>query len=428
MVQTLGMKIKELRIKKGMTQTDLAEGLVTPSMISQIEADKANPSYKLLEALAKRLEVPIEFFLNDIQEKLELDSRYKLAKAMIQSGDYEKAAEILQELLQTPGMQTLEIKFDLVDTLIKNGDYDKALEFLEALYVEVSLDKDRSLIVRVLDSMGQVKMMQKDFILARHFLSQAYRETHRLEGSDRVLTGKVLRKLADVVAYLGTYEEAIRYYEDALNALQGTTELYEIGQAYEGLGDIYGKLGENRKAADYLRSAITLFRSGHKLADTFRCKTKLGLALSRMKDYEEAERIFQEVLADYQRHGCREDCGYVHMRMGEMYASKGEYEKALEYCQKGLQMIPEGSRYRATAQAILGETAWRTRSSEVAVASLQAAAEQWEQEQQYSELMHVQKQLSRIYMELGDLEAANASMEKATLALEKSLRAKGFYL
>jgi tetratricopeptide (TPR) repeat protein len=428
MAKTLGMKIRDLRMKKGLTQTDLAEGLVTPSMISQIEADKANPSYKLLEALAKRLDVSIDYFLNDIQEKLELDSRYKLARAMIQSQDYEKAIEILQELLQYPGMQTFEVKFDLAEAYVKNEDYERAEDLLDALYHEVSLDKDRRLVVQVLDQLAFCKIKRKDYILARHFLLQAFRESKRLDESDRVLKGKVLRKLADTTAFLGPYEDAIEYYEDALTALQGTTELFEMGKTYEGLGDIFGKLEEFRKAADYTRSAITMFKSAHCLSHVGACMTKLGYYLGRLGDYEEAERIYKEVLEEAQERQDREQSGYVLARLGELYALMGEYEQALDLCQQGLAMIPETSGSKGPVLEILGRIAWQMKAAELAVSSLTQAADRFEQENLYSELIQVHTQLSQIYQMQGDLEAANTAMLQATRAMEESLKLKGLYL
>lgn len=68
---SLGTKIRELRLANGMTQSELGAGLVTPSMISQIESDKANPSYSVLEAIAVKLKTPLEYFLADIQTQLE---------------------------------------------------------------------------------------------------------------------------------------------------------------------------------------------------------------------------------------------------------------------------------------------------------------------------------------------------------------------
>ncbi|ARU63689.1 hypothetical protein CBW65_23695 [Tumebacillus avium] len=71
---SLGQRIRELRLRKGMTQIELAKGICTPSMISQIESDRARPSYKMLVGLANRLEVPMEHLLKEVDLEMEYTS------------------------------------------------------------------------------------------------------------------------------------------------------------------------------------------------------------------------------------------------------------------------------------------------------------------------------------------------------------------
>jgi transcriptional regulator with XRE-family HTH domain len=52
-----GMKLAELRKAKGWTQAELARGICTPSMVSQIECGKANPSVQLIRKLEQKLGV-----------------------------------------------------------------------------------------------------------------------------------------------------------------------------------------------------------------------------------------------------------------------------------------------------------------------------------------------------------------------------------
>lgn len=65
--QTLGDKIKHLRISKGLTQSDLAGEDMTKSMLSQIENGRALPSMRSLQILAARLGVDAGFFLEEEQ-------------------------------------------------------------------------------------------------------------------------------------------------------------------------------------------------------------------------------------------------------------------------------------------------------------------------------------------------------------------------
>ena len=69
----IGAKIRELRLKRGMTQSQLAGDQITRNMLSLIESDKASPSVSTLCYLAERLEMPVGyFFLSD-----EGENRYR---------------------------------------------------------------------------------------------------------------------------------------------------------------------------------------------------------------------------------------------------------------------------------------------------------------------------------------------------------------
>lgn len=60
---SMGTKIKELREKAGMTQTELADKLgLSKSVISAYEKGIRNPSYKVLPLLAKVFNVPELYF------------------------------------------------------------------------------------------------------------------------------------------------------------------------------------------------------------------------------------------------------------------------------------------------------------------------------------------------------------------------------
>ena len=64
----IGKKIRELREGKGLTLKQLA-GLVecTPSLISQLERDKTDPSISMLKKIAEALNVNIvDFFMESV--------------------------------------------------------------------------------------------------------------------------------------------------------------------------------------------------------------------------------------------------------------------------------------------------------------------------------------------------------------------------
>jgi len=69
----LGKKLKEARLSKKMTQSDVVGSFITRNMLSQIESGAATPSLRTLEYLANALELPIHFLVEENKlEKAEL--------------------------------------------------------------------------------------------------------------------------------------------------------------------------------------------------------------------------------------------------------------------------------------------------------------------------------------------------------------------
>jgi len=61
----LGKKLKEARLAKKMTQSDVVGSYITRNMLSQIESGAAFPSIRTLEYLSGVLEVPMSELLTD---------------------------------------------------------------------------------------------------------------------------------------------------------------------------------------------------------------------------------------------------------------------------------------------------------------------------------------------------------------------------
>ena len=103
----LGKRIKEARIAKKMTQSEVVGSFITRNMLSQIESGNATPSIKTLSYLSKKLELPLDQLMaEDTTSPQELTapsrdqfSLYADSKLEYQNGHYEKAIQGLEKLL-----------------------------------------------------------------------------------------------------------------------------------------------------------------------------------------------------------------------------------------------------------------------------------------------------------------------------------------
>ena len=114
----LGQKIRQKRIEKNMSLTELAEKIErTPSFLSQIERGLAEPSITSLRKISDALNVPIFYFLLDTHENNPVVRRNErkilnfpeshLTFELI-SPDLNRKMEIMQASLE-PGASTCDV-------------------------------------------------------------------------------------------------------------------------------------------------------------------------------------------------------------------------------------------------------------------------------------------------------------------------------
>lgn len=104
-----GKRIKEARISKKMTQSEVVGDFITRNMLSQIESGTATPSVKTLEYLAETLDIPISELMPSTGSELYEDIRGEArggeqnvpleklisAKELYSAGRYREAAALI---------------------------------------------------------------------------------------------------------------------------------------------------------------------------------------------------------------------------------------------------------------------------------------------------------------------------------------------
>lgn len=89
----LGKRIREARLAKKMTQSEVVGTFITRNMLSQIESGIAMPSMKTLEFLSEVLEVSVPMLLGNTEAQ-SFDT-LKAAKEAFKAGDNDKVIDLL---------------------------------------------------------------------------------------------------------------------------------------------------------------------------------------------------------------------------------------------------------------------------------------------------------------------------------------------
>ncbi len=93
MEKTIGMRIRECRVKKGMTQEALADVLYAKkSTISEYENDKIDLKFSVLKEIAKVLDTSISYLSGEQDEDIDDVMQMTIALQQIKSKELRKVA------------------------------------------------------------------------------------------------------------------------------------------------------------------------------------------------------------------------------------------------------------------------------------------------------------------------------------------------
>ena len=124
MVRTLGDRVRDLRVRRGLSQSGLARELVSPSYVSLIESGKRLPEREILQAFAERLGTTPEYLETGVdavtaREEL-LALRY--ADLALANGQIQEALQRYEQLARTSLLSRHAAQWGIARALEAQGD------------------------------------------------------------------------------------------------------------------------------------------------------------------------------------------------------------------------------------------------------------------------------------------------------------------
>jgi tetratricopeptide (TPR) repeat protein len=273
-----------------MTQQELAEGLVTSSMISQIESNRALPSGKLVEQLAERLGVRVEDLHATVHPLTDFMQYLRKARMLIDQEKYEQAIEILEQLIEHGDGQ---VKADnvhqlLADCYAKLNQIEKACEAYE-MVVQVSIEReDIASAVHAYYNMGNLERRRKRMSVAQMywtrgcFLLQNYPDL-KMPVSLK-LHANLSRLYLDHMDYTNAYHE----YKlvEVLAKEFGVSS--DLAKAYHGLAYCLTEMGKFDEALKYNQLAMQMYEASNQERGLRQCQVNHAYTLRSAKRFDAA--------------------------------------------------------------------------------------------------------------------------------------------
>jgi tetratricopeptide (TPR) repeat protein len=404
--------------------------MVTPSMISQIEADKANPSHKLLQAIAEKLETPIEYFLTDMQMQIEQIATYKVARSMMEAGEFERAVPILEGLMEdsVPQLHSAEIQFDLAECLLEQGKLDDALDGFDKVLSSATTRKDVYMQILALKQLGYVEEKRHNYPLAIYHWQKALDLMAKVDDHDPFLAAEILRQLGKVYGYLGEKNDALQSYERAHTYLESTASFQKIADLYRRLGESFREQGDFDRASEYAQHSISLYRGLKNIKLAIEVKENFGIVKGEDGNADEALQTLTACLAEYKEYGYTEKVAHTHGEMARIYLANQDYAQASKHCDEALELLADTSLERGFVFRTYSTICKEQKKFAEAVEFMEKSVKIFEIADLPREIAKSYSMLGDIYKEQGDLQKAIHSLEQMKRAMESNLKERGIVL
>ncbi|MGZ4031308.1 MAG: helix-turn-helix domain-containing protein [Tumebacillaceae bacterium] len=434
---TLGIRLRTLRHQAGMSQNALAQGLVTKSMISQIESDKARPSRQLLAALAERLGVSLDQLLPSQYVDEERLARYKQAQAFFALAHYQDALPLLEECLASPhpNWDLVEVTRQTAHCLHKLRCFEKAqTKYEEALRLAIRMQRsEEEVAIRFV--LGQVAYDAGHTQVALQEWMRTYQELKNFAAAAMVQLHPVA--LEDLCLQLGTvyeelhgWEEAICFYKEARRALQGKRAASRKRAAAErGLGAMFVKVRRFHEAETHLRDAADLYKMLKDFTRLYEVDVLQAALFRETGRYQEALQVLKTALTEVEALQLPEQQALLLFEQGRILRKMGKRVTALERLQEATLRVPNGNGIHGgihleMAELHCDEGWWQSALREAECAKCLLASDAKQEE----DLLRVYRLLTHLYKQIGDYERASQALAETHMLLDKQMREKGWML
>lgn len=309
----VGERIRQIRIHKGLTQTELIQGICSNTYISNIESGKAKPSYSFILKIAKVLEVEPDFLLQLNQQNIETDVQ-RIYEEFIQSEkivSQDLALLKLQAKENHSNSALIKIYYVLIRYYIKH-DMEEAHQLVEQAKNIVSTDH----------SSAENEISYYFYCIAKYFY----------ESKD--------------------YSEAAFYgalYADSLKAEAGSVR---EAKAYLNLAQARGKIDEDLELSrTYIKKALQIFKENDDKTGIGHSLSQLAIQLHVNDFYDESLEVLKELSVFAKEFNKEYYAPVIEYNYGRVYQKLGKFDQATEHLLKSIEYDLKANREELTIHA-----------------------------------------------------------------------------
>jgi tetratricopeptide (TPR) repeat protein len=391
--ETIGARLKRLRLDRGLSQRELAAPGVSYAYISRIEAGTRTPSVKALRRLAANLGVSADYLEtgSDLDETATRELRLADLELSVRLGEWEGVDRSLQQiageaLAAGDRAAALRARIALATLAMERGEPRKAVELLEAaleeepfspierfeIYANLGRAYNSSgrtsdavelferCVAEVRDAGGDATLEARYATLLSYALSDAgdfaraedvVREAlQRVDDADPYMRVRLYWSIARLAHAEGRASVALANIRKAIALLQATDDTFHLARAHMLAASIRLSRDEADAAEVHLDHAEHLLGGAPATQDVFELKRLRARIATLRGEAEAAVRLAREAL-DLVGSESPSDEGHAFATLGDALAVAGEFQGAEEAYRRAVDMLEVQGRFRPAANA-----------------------------------------------------------------------------
>ena len=362
---TLGDRVRELRLARGMTQTELAGERFSKEYVSQIERGKTRPTGETLDWLAARLGVDRALIETGVSasERARVESVIARAEAVLERHDYPAVLPIVAEVsasLARVAAPELELRALRTEAWARMyiGEVQEAVVLLNRAR-EIAESPEFSDVDRadVLFRLGCCRYNLSSISTAVALLTQALKLADRSVLPCDRLRSLILEWRSRCYQRQRDFEAAREDVERALELAQRLDDSYAMAQAYFQASLVAEREGRFVLARSHAERAKTLYEEIAHRANVGKLLNNIGGLNYLLGKPDEAITYLKDAFRVALEVGSNVDAGYAVSSLALVHLGKGEPQLAEQQARQALHFLEGRDDYIdeiGNAQLVLG--------------------------------------------------------------------------
>src|SRR5438270_10681320 len=419
--ETIGRRVRPLRLKRGLSQRQLSAPGVGYAYISRIENEGRKPSVKVMRILARRLGVSLEELETGRRVPAAADRELRVSDAelalRLDGDDLDAAEETFKAVLDDEEAESSLVARALAGLGLlgaRRGDRRAEVEFLErAINTGQMPPEERP---EVYEELAQALAFTDSPGRAIVLLEQALVEVRARASRNVPLEARFMAYLACAYSNAGDAGRATRLLHEAAGKVEALASPQARVRVYWSLARLaWWDAQDSETALRYAREALALYRMTEDTRGLALAHVLNASLLNLERNWREAARHLQRADLILTATGASpQEMGVMRAEQAKVAAWSGDGDKALRLAQEADELLrdehmQDGPRWHAyaAAHAALGDAA-------SAEPYFQRALDFLTEHRQWREATMVAREWADLCRSLGQTDKALELMERAS--------------